>query len=81
VAWIETVDPARATGLLGRIYEAATRRAGKVFQILVVQSANPRVLEGGIGLYVRIMRGASPLSRAQRERVATVVSAANHCHY
>ena len=31
--------------------------------------------------YLTIMTGDSPLSRAQHELLATVVSAENHCHY
>lgn len=79
--WIDVTRPEDATGLLERIYADALRRAGKVFQILQIQSANPRVLDGSIDLYVRIMHGPSPLSRAQRERVAVVVSVVNDCHY
>ena len=34
-----------------------------------------------MGLYTTVMFGASELSRAQREMLATVVSVANRCHY
>jgi len=81
MAWITTIDEQRAEGLLARIYESAVRRAGKVFNILRVQSHNPPVLKAGIDLYVQVMNGESPLSRGQREMLAVVVSAANQCHY
>jgi alkylhydroperoxidase family enzyme len=32
-------------------------------------------------LYAELMRGASPVSRVQREMIAVVVSATNGCHY
>ena len=32
-------------------------------------------------LYKTLMYGRSPLRRAQREMIALVVSAANHCKY
>ncbi|MCK4980999.1 MAG: carboxymuconolactone decarboxylase family protein [Candidatus Delongbacteria bacterium] len=32
-------------------------------------------------LYLEIMRKRSPLSRAQREMMAVVVSLINECHY
>jgi alkylhydroperoxidase family enzyme len=44
-------------------------------------SPNPPVLVGSMHLYVAAMRGPSPLSRAQREMLAVVVSAANDCFY
>jgi len=81
MAWIELVDESDARGLLARIYEAAIKRAGKVFQILKVQSNNPRSLKASMDLYAATMFGASPLSRAQREMLAVVVSRANECHY
>lgn len=81
MAWIETINPADATGLLAEIYDAATRRAGRVYNILRVQSLNPNVLRAGLGVYLDLMHGQSPLSRAQREMIAVVVSALNECHY
>lgn len=82
MAWIETIPPERATGLLRRIYAEASRRAGKVFQILRIQSQRPRVLRRSTDLYVELMFGrGSGLTRAQREMIATVVSRANGCHY
>ncbi|MCB0217373.1 MAG: hypothetical protein H6648_02020 [Caldilineae bacterium] len=81
MAWIETVPPRDATGRLGRIYAQAIARAGKVFQILQIQSPNPAVLQGSMQLYTASMMGASPLSRAEREALATTVSRLNACHY
>jgi uncharacterized peroxidase-related enzyme len=80
--WIETVAPAQATGLLKRLYEAAVRRAGRVYNIIRLQSPRPEVLRCSTQLYLELMhspRGA--LSRAQREMIATVVSSVNGCHY
>jgi uncharacterized peroxidase-related enzyme len=82
MAWIETVDPARATGLLKRLYDEAVARAGKVFNVLRCQSLRPEVLEIGVRLYEELMiSDRSPLSRAQREMIAVAVSRANRCHY
>lgn len=81
MAWIETIGVERATGLLKDIFDQAIRRAGRVFNILGVQSVNPPVLEASIEMYKSIMYGRSPLSRGLREMIATVVSRANHCHY
>lgn len=82
MAWIETVAPERATGLLKQLYEAAVARAGKVFNVIRVQSPRPAVLRASTRLYTEVMHSAeSALSRARREMIATAVSRANDCHY
>ena len=82
MAWICTIPPSKATGLLKRIYDEAVARAGKVFNVLSIQSLRPEVLEIGIELYKELMLSPrSPLSRAQRETIAVAVSRANDCHY
>ena len=81
MAWIETVHPDSAEGTLKREYDAAVRRAGKIFGIVRVMSLNPSVLRGSIRLYRDLMHGESPLSRSQRELLATSVSVFNACEY
>ena len=81
MAWIKTVSDDEADGLLARIYAGARTRAGRVFNILRVQSANPRTLRASMGLYREIALGDSPVSRAVRQMIAVVVSRANNCHY
>jgi uncharacterized peroxidase-related enzyme len=82
MAWIRTIAPGEATGLLRRLYDEATARAGKVFNVLRLQSLRPEVLEIGVKLYEELMFSPrSPLSRAQREMIAVAVSRANQCHY
>lgn len=79
--WIKVVEPDDATGDLKREYEDASRRAGKIFNILKVQSLNPGALRASMQLYQSTMFGPSGLSRAEREMLATVVSWANRCFY
>jgi uncharacterized peroxidase-related enzyme len=82
MSWIRTVDPGEATGLLKRLYDAAVRRAGKVYNVIRLQSPRPEILRASTQLYVEVMHSPkSPLSRAQREMIATAVSRANDCHY
>lgn len=81
MAFVPTTPPDEASSLLRKLYDQAVRRTGKVFQILRVQSARPRVLRSSTQLYLDIMYGESSLSRAQREMIATVVSTANDCFY
>ena len=44
-------------------------------------SLNPEAMRDSIALYGTLMKGRSPLTRAQRELLATVVSAELRCHY
>lgn len=82
MAWIRTIAPGEATGLLRRLYDEALARAGKVFNVLSIQSLRPEVLEIGVKLYEELMFSPrSPLSRAQREMIAVAVSRVNQCHY
>lgn len=81
MAWIKMVEPGEATGILKQEYDDAVERAGKVFNILKVQSLSPESLRASMQLYRATMHGPSGLSRAEREMLATVVSWANHCFY
>ncbi len=79
--WIEQIPVEEATGLLKTEFDKAMRRAGRVWHIVHIMSLNPRVLKASIEQYIQIMYGPSPLSRVQRELLATVVSAELDCHY
>ena len=81
MSWIKTIEPREATGELKVEYDQAVKRAGKVFNILKVQSLNPECLRASMQLYLAMMYGPSGLSRAEREMLATVVSWANRCFY
>ncbi len=82
MAWIKTVAPENARGLLAQLYRAAVKRAGKVYNILSIQSQRPAALRSSTRLYLEVMRSEdSALSRAQREMIATTVSSLNGCHY
>ena len=81
MSWIKTIEPEDATDGLKLEYDKATKRAGKVFNILKVQSLSPESLRASMHLYLVAMYGPSGLSRAEREMLATVVSRANHCFY
>ena len=79
--WIRQIPVHEATGALKRLFDEAIARAGRVWNIVRVMSPNPPVLESSMGLYRAIMFGPSPLSRAQREMLAVVVSAEIRCLY
>lgn len=80
--WIETVAPEKAKGRLARLYKQAVQRAGRVYQVIRLQSPRPDVLAASTRLYTEVMHSEkSPLTRIQREMIATAVSRANDCHY
>ena len=81
MAWIRTIDEDDAQGELRELYERLTEPWGGVDNILKVHSLSPASLRGHFELYKTLMRGPSPLTRAQREMIAVAVSAANRCHY
>ena len=81
MAFIKLIEEANAAGKLAEIYDGARKRAGRVFNILKIQSQNAGALQAMLDLYIATVKGESPLSRAQREMLAVVVSRANSCHY
>ena len=82
MAWIRTVDETDATGVVKEEYDAAIARSGQVYNIVKLFSVRPKSLRAFIELYITVMHDEeSPLSRMQREMIATVVSTVNECRY
>jgi alkylhydroperoxidase family enzyme len=81
VPWIRQIPIEEATGPLKEEFDAAMKRAGRVWHIVHIMSLNPRVLKATMDQYKAILFMPSPLTRAQREMLATVVSAEVGCHY
>jgi alkylhydroperoxidase family enzyme len=81
MAWIHLPRVEEATGDLARLFRDAITRAGRVWNIVRIMSPNPRAMEASMSLYRVLMHGDSPLSRADRELLATVVSRKVGCVY
>lgn len=79
--WIEQIPVSEATGLLKREFDKAIKRAGRVWNIVHIMSLNPLALKTSMDHYRAIMHGRSPLSRVQREMLATVVAVERNCRY
>jgi alkylhydroperoxidase family enzyme len=79
--WIKQIPVEEAKGFLKKQFDAAIERAGRVWHIVHIMSLNPRALKSSIDFYSTIMFGKSPLSRVQREMLATVVSRELDCFY
>ena len=81
MAHIRTIGPDDADGPLARIYAEAIKRAGRVFNILRIQSLNPAALDASMRMYVALLHAPSPLSRLEREAIGVTVSRINDCFY
>ncbi|HET6403325.1 MAG TPA: peroxidase-related enzyme [Candidatus Thermoplasmatota archaeon] len=81
MAWIPVIPPTEASGELKEEYERASRERGALANIFTVTSLHPGILSCHLSLYEEVVFGESPLSRRERELVATVVSRANDCVY
>ena len=79
--FIATVSPEEATGSVKRQYDAAMKRAGRIYTVVRIQSLNPRVMDASLRLYTATMHGPSGLTRTEREMLAVVVSRTNECFY
>lgn len=79
--WIDVIPLEKARGILRKEYETALQRAGRIWHIVSIMSQNPRAMQASMGFYSAILFGRSPLSRSQREMLAVIVSATNHCVY
>ncbi len=78
--WIRTVPVPDADGELADVYGRIGAR-DRIAHILGIQSLHPAALLDHVRLYRTLMFGTSPLSRAERESIAVVVSAINRCFY
>ncbi|MCI0713446.1 MAG: carboxymuconolactone decarboxylase family protein [Chloroflexi bacterium] len=81
MAWIDMIPEEEAEGKLKEWYEKLIEPWGGVDNIMKIHSLNIPSLKAHYELYVTLMRGKSDLSRAQREMIAVVTSAINHCRY
>lgn len=78
---IKIIEPEEATGRLKEIYDDIVKKRGKLADVHKIQSLRPESIVHHMDLYLEIMFSKSELSRAEREMMAVVVSAANGCEY
>jgi alkylhydroperoxidase family enzyme len=78
IAWVEEDD---ATGRTAELYASARAVDGRVADIHKTFSFRPEALEGMLSFGKVHIRPDAALTRAQREMIATHVSAVNGCHY
>ena len=81
MAFIKLFNLQNSTGLLRKEYEKGLRRAGRIWNVLTIQSQTPEILRDSMRLYNSTMFGNSKLSRFDRELLAVVTSISNECEY
>jgi len=81
MAYIEVILHEKAEDELKGIYDNLVATRGKLADVHMIQSLNPKSIVNHMDLYMTIMFGKSPLKRVQREMMAVVVSKANNCEY
>lgn len=80
--WIRWKFNEEASGLLKKEYDAALKRAGKIWNIVRIMSLRPATMQASMRLYGSVVHQSTDmLGRPEREMIAVVVSQANHCHY
>lgn len=81
MAFIKLFKFEEASGLLKKEYETGLRRAGRIWNVLTIQSQTPEILRDSMRLYNSTMFGNVDISRFDRELLAVVTSVANECEY
>ena len=81
MAFIKLFKFQESTGLLKKEYEKGLRRAGRIWNILTIQSQTPEILKNSMNLYGSTMFGNSNISRVDSDLLAVVTSISNECEY
>ena len=81
MAFIKLFKFQESTGLLKKEYEKGLRRAGRIWNILTIQSQTPEILKNSMNLSGSTMFGNSNISRFDSELLAVVTSISNECEY
>ena len=81
MAFIKLFKFQESTGLLKKEYEKGMRRAGRIWNILTIQSQTPEILRDSMRLYNSTMFGSLEISRFDRELLAVITSISNECEY
>ena len=81
MAYIRTIAESEAKGELAEWYRRAGNPDGTVDNVMRVHSLNVEALRTHFEMYTATMHRPSPLTRAEREMVAVVISRLNGCDY
>jgi uncharacterized peroxidase-related enzyme len=81
LSWLEVPPDEEIPDEVKELWETPLERLGFVPNVMRIFALRPDHLLRWWSYYDELLRGASGLSKAQREMIAVVVSAANRCHY
>lgn len=81
MAYIRDIPESEATGELAELYKRVGNPDGTVDNVMKVHALNVDSLRTHFEMYAAAMHNPSPLTRAEREMVATDVSRLNGCAY
>ena len=81
LAWLRVPADHEVPDEVKEVWREPSEKLGFVPNVLRIFALRPAHLLGWWHYYDELLRGESGLSRAQREMIAVVVSAANDCHY
>ena len=79
--YVRTVPYSEAEGELKATYDRLLETSGRISNVIAVNSIRPHIMNT---LFVHnscVMKSDSGLSPAERQMIATVVSALNKCRY
>lgn len=81
MAWVKTVAPEEATGLVKRIYESGRQGKKQQSEIVTVFSLRPALMDLRVRFGDAVTFGGSGLGRLREELISVSISAACACRY
>ena len=81
MSFVQTVSYSEADGELKALYDQMLQRRGRISNVMSVNSLRPHIMRTLVAHSRSVMEGDSGLSPAERQMIATVVSALNRCQY
>ena len=79
--YVRTIPYHEAQGELKATYDQMLQSRGSIGNVMAVNSLRPHILKTLAAHNASVMRSDSGLSPAERQMIATVVSARNRCQY
>ena len=81
MAYVRTIPYHEAHGELRAIYDGMLEDRGAINNVTAVSSLRPHLMKTLVAHAGCVMRSESGLTPAERQMIATVVSAINRCQY
>ena len=79
--YVKTVPYNEARGEIKSAYDQVLQARGTISNVTAVSSIRPHIVKTLLAHNRAVMYGDSGLARAERQMIATVVSALNRCQY